>query len=117
MTRTYYFDTSVWSRLVDPPRSAKRRLTEGFVGAVQSRDRIVVSLAVFAELAQTPGGKKAEELARRVWATRPMLLPSMPEARRMALALLAAGRWRENRFADMLHVAYTLCAGADALVT
>lgn len=117
MTRLLYCDTSVWSRLDDPAKSARRRVTEAFVRAVQTHDRIVVSQAVFAELAQTPGGDKAKRLARRIWATRPILLGSEPKAPAIALELLSAGRWSQNRYADMLHVAYTVLAGADALVT
>jgi predicted nucleic acid-binding protein len=117
MTRLLYLETSIWGRLDDPATSERRRTTDAFVRAVQAHDRIAVSPAVFAELAQTPGGDKAKWIARRIWAARPILLTPEPRVHKIAVDLLAAGRWRGNRLVDMVHVAYTVIAGADALVT
>ncbi len=117
MKRALFFESSFWSRLAEPPESPKRILTEAFLSVVRLRFRVLVSPLVAAELARTPERAKRDDLLDRLWEARPEVVSFGAWAQRMAWELLAAGRWSQRRFADMVHVAYTLMAGADALVT
>jgi predicted nucleic acid-binding protein len=115
--RSLYLETSFWSRLVDPPESRKSVVTAAFLRDAGRRHHILVSNVVIDELLEIKAQDKRRavlELLSRSDATR---LAFDPEASRIALEILRAGRWSARRFADMLHVAYTIRYRADALVT
>ncbi len=76
-----------------------------------------MSDAVVVELAAISDAVKRQGVLDRLWAASPRLAGPKREVDKMALELLHAGRWSKRRFTDMLHVAYTVIEGADALVT
>ncbi len=117
MKRSLYLETSIWSRLLDSADLRKQRLTQSFVDTAALQCRILISPTVPAELRRTPGKEKRTLLLDRLWAARPEVATFGARAEEMALELLSAGRWKRSRFADMVHVAYTVLSGADALVT
>jgi hypothetical protein len=115
--RSPFLETSFWSRLMDPPGASARRVTEAFLQATRLRFRLVVSQIVAAELRKTPDPVKRDAMLDRLWAARPEVVSFGGRADKMAWELITAGGWGQKRFADMLHVAYTLLSGAHALVT
>jgi predicted nucleic acid-binding protein len=110
-------ETSIFSRLADPAGSPKRRTTEAFVRSARLTHTLVFGAVVIDEILETRGRLHREAILDRTWASGAELLPLYPETRKMAKDLLAAGRWSGRRIADMVHLAYTLLADADALVT
>ena len=117
MKRSLFLETSFWSRLVDSADARKQRLTESFLDAATLQCRVLISPTVAAELSRTPAKDRRALLLDRLWAARPEVVTFGARPEEMALELLAAGRWSRSRFADMVHVAYTVLSGADALVT
>ncbi len=117
MGRVLYLETSIWSRLVEVPVSPRRRITEQFVDQVARHHRIVISDMVDVELAAIPDVTLRTAAQDRLWAMRPRVARFRAEAERVALDLLRMGRWSPRRFADLMHVAYTVLEDADALVT
>ncbi len=117
MSRLLYVETSVWSRLADPPRNAQARVSASFIRLAAHRHRILISDAVLAELRGTPDPARRQFLGDQVVAANARVAPAREPAEHMAEELLRAGRWGGRRFVDMLHVAYTILEGADALVT
>lgn len=117
MNRLLYVETSVWSRLADPPGILQARVSASFIRQACLRHRILISDAVLAELRDTPDPVRRQFLGDQVVAANARVAPTREPAERMAEELLRAGRWRDRRFVDMLHIAYTILEGADALVT
>ena len=117
MTRILYLETSLFSRLADPVGSPKRRMTESFLRSARLTHRLVFGAVVIDEILETRGRLHREAILDRTWGSGAKLLPLRDETDKMAKDLLAAGRWSGRRIADMVHVAYTLLADADALVT
>lgn len=117
MKRLVYVETSVWSRLADPPDQRAARLSGAFIAEVSRRHRILISDAVILEISRTPDPSRRQYLAERILEVRPRIAPPDERAERMADELLRLGRWRERRLVDLLHVAYTVLEKADALVT
>ncbi len=112
-----YLETSIWSRFGDPRTDEKRRVTEVFVRRVVAKHRIFVSMAVMGELAEIRDRKRARAIARHLWASGPEVLRSGTQEEIRAKALLTSGRWSRSHYEDMLHIAYTMLAGLDVLVT
>lgn len=117
MKRSLYIETSLWSRLADPPSEPKRWATEAFLRSTRLGHRLLVSPIVIEEILETPDRARAQEIIDRLWAMRPEVLPAWEEAERIASDLIAAGRWSRRRIADLVHVGYTVLSRADALVT
>lgn len=117
MRRLLYLDSSFWSRLLDPESSERRAATSTFLRQAHLHHRLLVSDAVVVELAAVADAAKRDALLDHLWAARPTVARPRREVYRMALELLQAGRWSKRRFTDMLHVAYSINEGADALVT
>ncbi len=115
--RSLYLETSFWSRLVDPPESHKRRVTEAFLRDAGRRHQIVVSNVVIEELLAIESEGRQRAVMDILSASGAVRLAFEPEARRMALEMLRAGRWAPRRLADLMHVAYTIRHKAYALVT
>jgi predicted nucleic acid-binding protein len=116
MRRSLCLDTSIFSRLVEPASSTKRRITELFLQAARRRYRLLVSPAAIEEMEETQPASLKEELLERTWETGAEVLPYLPDAEKIARELMAARRWSEGRIVDMVHLAYTVLADADALV-
>jgi len=117
MRRSLYLETSMFSRLADPSGSAKRRTTEAFLRSARLTHKLVFGAVVIEEILETRGRLHREAILDRMWECGAELLPLQHETDKMAKDLLAAGRWSGRRIADMVHVAYTLLADAEALVT
>jgi len=117
MSRLFFLDSSFWSRLADPEGSERRATTAAFLREAELHHRIIISDAVLVELAAIADAAKRSAILDRLWAARARLARPRRDAQETALELLKAGRWSARRFADLLHVAYTVIEGADALVT
>ncbi len=112
-----YPETSFWRRLGDSAPDDRRRLTYGFLRAVQRRDRIYTSKLVLIELDETPDHEQRRHIQRKLWSVRPRMITTSRRAERIALELLDGGGRQEETFADMLHVSYSMLGEVDALVT
>ena len=119
MKRRYrlYLETSFWKRLGDPAMVARRQVTYRFFRSVKDRHELLLSRLVIRELMATPDLRERRHILRRIWSADPRTVTTSRRAERIALELLAAGGWSDDDFADMLHISYTIVAGADALVT
>ncbi len=117
MDRSLYLDSSLWSRLVEPPVAMKRRVTQAFVRAARRRFRLLVSPLVVEELSRTKDDTLRAALLATLGTVGPEIVEYGTSPEEMGRELLSAGRWRESRLADTTHIAYTLLSEAEALVT
>ncbi len=112
-----YLDASIYSRLAEPAGNTKRRKAEALLRLSTTRFELISSPVVPWELGKTPESELRAVLLARLAAAAPKEVEHSARAGGMALELLRAGRWSEDHYADMLHLAYTILAEADALVT
>ena len=115
--RTLYLETSFWKRLGDQANPEMRKITYRFLRAVSSKHRLLISKLVRREIDGTPDAEERKLIFRRMAGVRLKTIPATARILRLRDEILKAGGWGNNRIADMLHVAYTVIAGADALVT
>ena len=110
-----YFDTSVWSRLID--NTERGALTRG-VAAVAERDHVILSsLENITELSQTRDETRRSAILELLRKADPELIEVIPEVRLIAKELLNLGGWGPKDLEDMLHIGYALVGHADVLLT
>lgn len=112
-----YLESSFWRRLGDPDHPETRRVSYRFLRAIERRHRILVSRLLTQEIGNTPDLIERRSIIRRMEKVRPRRLTMTPETLDLRDEILREGGWTNRRFADALHIAYTLTSGADALVT
>lgn len=112
-----YLETSFWKRLGDAAYHSRRRLSYRFLRQVESRHDLFISNLVHGEVMGTPDLVERRHVLRRIKSVHPRTVTNSRKAERQALELLDSGGWEDGLLADMLHVAYTIQAGCDALVT
>ncbi len=113
----FYLESSFWKRLVDPANPRMRKVSYQFLRAVAGRHRIITSRLVRAELHATPDLVERRAVTRHMERVRMRAVPTTALVTTVRDEILEEGGWGANRLADMLHVAYTVIARADALVT
>ena len=112
-----YLDTSVWSALSPASDARMRRLTSQFLFRVAWRHRLLTSKLVFRELDRIANVEIRRAIRRRVRDYRPRVVTGTSQVHRTADDLIQVGCLPERDIADLYHIAYTIAAKADALVT
>ena len=112
-----YVETSVWSSLTDRTDPERRRETRRFLEWCRPRHRLLSSRVVLRELKGIRDSSLRRNALRLYESFRKRIVPENPQAERMARDLIRLGCVTENHLADAVHLAYTIFAGADALVT
>lgn len=119
MKRVYkiYFETSLCNRLGDQEYHRRRKISYRFLRRCVKDHHVLTSKLVLREIQATPALEERRHILRRVWSARPRVITTSRRVERIALDLLEAGGRGDDLFADMLHIGYSIVAGADALVT
>ena len=112
-----YLESSFWRRLADPDHPESRKISYRFLRAIEGRHRILVSRLLAREIDNTADLVERRSILRKMEGVRPRRLTATSRTLELRDEILREGEWGRRRFADAMHIAYTVTSGADALVT
>ncbi|MBI2899858.1 MAG: hypothetical protein HYY17_06720 [Planctomycetes bacterium] len=95
----FYFETSVWRRLVEEPSSLRRTLSYRLMTVARRRHVILASREVARELGEISDGALRKRALDRFRRTAPEMVTTRPLVRDIAEELLRRGGWGDGDLA------------------